>query len=256
MATARVIHNDDFRTAISSDQPALGSPNTAEDMAGLVERAGGTGVTTYVMDAVGFDNKTFFDTQRGVRWNDIDFARYGGNHDKYYGAANRFLDRLRAEGHESLEIVIDSARALDMFRFKIFELTPNDDPPDVWINDTPIPVSLSWRHGPAARDWSWDYGKKDEDLELLAGALIPEVSAPQVMQLLAIAPTRRVEYAQQHDWPIGGPELFMLVEADASAVPRSALRRGVNRLWVRPGERRKDYTFGPAVGEVEIRTVG
>jgi hypothetical protein len=66
MTVSRVLYNDDFRTIISSDQPKRGFPSTAEDLAGLVERVGGTAVTTYVMDGVGFDNKTFLWPQNPV----------------------------------------------------------------------------------------------------------------------------------------------------------------------------------------------
>jgi len=43
----RVIYNDDFRTVISANQPKSGFPSAGEDLEGLVERVGGTGVTTY-----------------------------------------------------------------------------------------------------------------------------------------------------------------------------------------------------------------
>ncbi len=81
-------------------------------MASLVERVGGTGVTTYVMDAIGFDNKVFFDTKRGVSWTDFDFAGQSERWDKTHGAAARLMQRLEAEGRPALDIVIASCRKI------------------------------------------------------------------------------------------------------------------------------------------------
>ena len=113
MTNQRVIYNDDFRTILSQQQGSAGLPSSADDLAGLVERVGGTDVTTYVMDVVAFDNKVFFHTERGVRWTDIDFSAYEGNW-AGYGAAARFLDRMRDEGREALQIVIDSCHRIDV----------------------------------------------------------------------------------------------------------------------------------------------
>ncbi len=579
MSEARVIYNDDFRTIMSHNQATDGFPSTVSDLEGLVERVGSTGVTTYVMDAIGFDNKVFFDTKRGSSWTDIDYAKWGGHWEENYGAACRFLKRLRAEGRDALQVVIDSCRKIDveilagarmndcqgvrplypvdnpdlsffllknpdlalrypgtgvpsmmadfgqeavrqykfgvleelmetfdfdglelnwqrfpwlfqpdficgpyagltperfdecaplltefmvsirdlldkigrqrgkqlilgtrvagtpeinrivgidlpewirrakldyvvptafittdfnlpverfkrlcqdsgcsvypclfpsadiasaahgtrlyqtelyagaasnyyaagadgvevfnhfhpptmgegipfntealrvisspdtvaqspvlryymaasaepanvaeyvkgtqiaqggilrpcydrlqfvfrfgealdenirrleMLRFRIFEASPEDGPPRIWLNDTEINCTLSWRCGPVAPPWSWAYGKKYEDLELLAGKNITEDFAAEALELLSIAPKRRPEYARQHGFSIEGPDIYMLAEADPASIPNSTLESGVNYLWVKLGEAREAYTFEPTVGGLEIATV-
>ena len=64
----RVIYNDDFRSIISIDQPHFGFPASTAEFRGLVERVRGTGVTSYVMDSIEYDNKVYFKTERGIDW--------------------------------------------------------------------------------------------------------------------------------------------------------------------------------------------
>lgn len=54
---------------------------------------------------------------------------------------------------------------------------------------------------------------------------------------------------------IAGPEIFMLIDAYISSIPPTTLRSGVNRIWVKGGALRENYTFVPVVGDLEIRTV-
>ncbi len=114
MPRRRVIENNDFRTIMSHDQKAFGFPASAQDVAGLVERVRGTGITTYVMDSIEYDNKVYFQTKRGTDWAAIDFAKYGGNWDDHYGAAGRLMQKMRAEGREALQVVIDSCRDMKL----------------------------------------------------------------------------------------------------------------------------------------------
>ena len=49
-----------------------------------------------------------------------------------------------------------------------------------------------------------------------------------------------------------GRDIFMLVEVDVASVPPSALRTGLNRLWVQINNRRDDALFDLYMGELEI----
>ena len=74
MATHLVIYNDDFRTILSHDQVAFGFPASDGDLHGLLTRVRDTGVTTYVIDSIEYDNKVYFETKRGVDWAKTDFG--------------------------------------------------------------------------------------------------------------------------------------------------------------------------------------
>ena len=150
---------------------------------------------------------------------------------------------------------LDDDRRLDLFRFKLFEMTPEDGRPQVWVNEAEVDFKLSWRYGPAGRDWSWDYGIRSGDLELLAGGLIEAANAQQVNELLKLPAKLRTAHAERQGWTVAGPEIFMLVEVARTKPLADALHGGLNHLWVRLGDRREHYTFEPAIGDLEIRTV-
>ena len=73
------IYNDDFRTILSHDQVAFGFPASAGDLRNLITRVRATGITTYVIDSIEYDNKVYFETKRGIDWAEIDFAQYEGD---------------------------------------------------------------------------------------------------------------------------------------------------------------------------------
>ena len=119
--TKRIIYNDDFRTPMSFDQVKFGYPASVQDWRDLIERVRGTGVTSYVMDSIEFDNKVYFATKRGVDWAKIDFDSFDGEgadqqiwRDGDYARAGRVIQAMRAQGHEPLQIFIDSCRDMGM----------------------------------------------------------------------------------------------------------------------------------------------
>ncbi len=112
MPTNRAIYNDDFRSILSQDQAKFGFPASEEEFAGLITRVGGTGITTFVLDAIEYDNKVYFATKRGADWAQIDFGKYAGYErwDKSYGAAARLIRSMRAAGREPLQVFIECCR--------------------------------------------------------------------------------------------------------------------------------------------------
>ena len=121
MAERRVIYNDDFRTIMAHDQIKFGLPASAADWRALIERVRGTAITTYVMDSIEYDNKIYFETERGIDWAKIDFARFDGDapyHDRWsdsnYARAGRVMQGMRAEGMEPLQVFIDSCRDMGL----------------------------------------------------------------------------------------------------------------------------------------------
>ena len=117
----RVIYNDDFRTAMSYDQIEFGMPSSVDEWRRLIERVRGTRVTTYVMDSIEFDNKIYFATERGIDWAEIDFDSYQGLSpegrswkDGSYSLAARVIRKMRRQGHEPLQVFIDSCRDMGM----------------------------------------------------------------------------------------------------------------------------------------------
>ena len=107
----RVIYNDDFRSIISIDQPHFGFPASTAEFRGLVERVRGTGVTSYVMDSIEYDNKVYFKTERGIDWATIDFTSFGDNEAwQGYAMAGRLMQQMRDAGDEPLDVVIRSCR--------------------------------------------------------------------------------------------------------------------------------------------------
>ena len=117
----RIIYNDDFRTAMSYDQIEFGSPSSIDEWRQLVERVRGTGITTYVMDSIEFDNKVYFATERGIDWAEIDFDSYDDSSpenqswkDGSYSRASRVIRTMRRQGHEPLQVFLDSCRDMGM----------------------------------------------------------------------------------------------------------------------------------------------
>jgi hypothetical protein len=118
----RIICNDDFRTIMSHDQCKFHYPASADDLASLVGRVRGTGVTTYVMDSIEYDNKVYFATERGIDWAKLDFTKFGADWsshfgedwDDHYGAATRLMLEMREQGREPLQVVIDTCRDMGM----------------------------------------------------------------------------------------------------------------------------------------------
>ena len=115
MGKRRIMYNDDFFTIMSFDQAKFNYPATAEDLAELVERVRGSGVTSYVMDAIFYDNKVFFATKRGIDWTTVDYTKYDHvpefkGWDAGFGAAGRVMRKMREQGREALQVVIDSCR--------------------------------------------------------------------------------------------------------------------------------------------------
>jgi hypothetical protein len=147
-------------------------------------------------------------------------------------------------------------------------MTPEDEAPDVWLNDAPLTCQRSWRKrlcwgaavigfgeekspNTAAIGWG-----SATDIEILAGEPIVESDRPRVMEILSKPIWRRGQ--------ITGPrvpdadkldmDIFMLVEADVSAIPPDALRQGLNRIWIKSGARREGWITEPFMGELEIVT--
>ena len=52
-----------------------------------------------------------------------------------------------------------------------------------------------------------------------------------------------------------GKDVFILVDAEVLSIPPTALRTGLNRLWVQVGKRRDDARTDLYMGEREIVTV-
>ena len=52
-----------------------------------------------------------------------------------------------------------------------------------------------------------------------------------------------------------GKDVFILVDAEVSSIPPTALRTGLNRLWVQVDKRRDDAMTDLYIGELEIVTV-
>ena len=118
----RVIYNDDFRTIMSFDQAAYGEPSSVGEWRDLIERVRGTGITSYVMDSIEFDNKVYFATKRGIDWANIDFDSFVGTgadgDTKWkggdYSLAAQVMKEMRGDGHEPLQVFVDSCRDMGM----------------------------------------------------------------------------------------------------------------------------------------------
>ena len=143
----RIIYNDDFRTVMSFDQHAYGLPATAQDLAQIVQRVRGTGITTYVMDSIEYDNKVYFATERGTDWTTVDFMKYDHipefkGWDGGYGAAGRVMRKMREQDREPLQVVIDSCR--DMGIEPVAGVRMNDGHHDVELLSRESPDISFW----------------------------------------------------------------------------------------------------------------
>ena len=77
---------------------------------------------------------------------------------------------------------------------------------------------------------------------------------PDVMDLMRKPYWNRPEWEKMLDGKGNGVgmDVFMLVDIDVHALPVPAIRRGLNRLWVRAGKRRPDATHELSMAELEL----
>ena len=173
----------------------------------------------------------------------------------------RFADDLAASGRE-----------LTRFRFKIFDMTPEDGLPSVFLNDVRLDYEMTWRqrrlyrhtHAPpttekqafAFKKVGWHTAGDSAGLELLAGELITQDEQPELLVIIDTPPLARSEIVGElgNEEAGLGYDVFMLVEADLASIPAGALRQGLNRLWVNIGTRRESAKLDLYMGEVEIVT--
>ena len=138
-----------------------------------------------MIDSIEYDNKVYFETKRGIDWAKIDFARYDqtdppSNWDGGYGAAGRLMQKMRAEGREALQVVIDSCR--DMGIEVLAGLRMNDchaleplslESPDVSFHLQKHPEQAFCFPGTDERTRLADF--ENEDLRAYRFALIEEL---------------------------------------------------------------------------------
>ncbi len=101
----RVIYNNDFETVIWGNEP-----QSAEELAALIQRVANTQVTTYAIKVVEYDNKNYYvGNKAGIDWTTIDFESYGA---AAYAKMARFLRELDNEGRPAFQIYVDSCREM------------------------------------------------------------------------------------------------------------------------------------------------
>ena len=152
-------------------------------------------------------------------------------------------------------------------RFKVFDMTPEDKLDGVWLNDMRVEYTMEWRQRIVSTNvlpgklGSFQSARDLEVLQIHAGTAITEADREGIPELLATPQWERPQFAAWGNrWRADGAsdstgrDIFMMVDVEPGSVPPGAWRKGVNRLWVQPGQRRDDYTFDLYMGELEIAT--
>ena len=93
----------------------------------------------------------------------------------------------------------------------------------------------------------------------MAGEEIPDEEYQEALKIIDTPtyqrPEMRAAAAAEGSEGGYGKDVFILVDAEVSSIPPTALRTGLNRLWVQVDKRRDDAMTDLYMGELEIVTV-
>ena len=114
----RVIYNDDLETTIRGH----GIPFSADHLEALYRRVENTGITTFALKVVEFDNKNaYVGNKMGIDWSEIDWSKYPENFD-IYRQTTEFLRKIHDEGRPIFNICIDACRKMGIECFATFRM--------------------------------------------------------------------------------------------------------------------------------------
>ena len=164
----RVIYNDDLETTIRGH----GIPFSADHLEALYRRVENTGITTFALKVVEFDNKNaYVGNKMGIDWTETDWSKYP-QHYESYRKTTEFLRKIRDEGRPIFNVCIDACRKMGIECFATFRMndwhgTPhtldNTENPDIsyWLKEHPHyamihqgkPIMLADYRHQAVRDY-------------------------------------------------------------------------------------------------------
>jgi len=114
----RVIYNDDLETTIRGH----GIPFSADHLEALYMRVQNTGVTTYALKVVEYDNKNaYVGNKKGIDWTETDWSKFPKTYD-IYRQTTEFLRMIHDEGRPIFNVCIDACRKMGIECFATFRM--------------------------------------------------------------------------------------------------------------------------------------
>ena len=114
----RVIYHDDLETTIRG----YGIPFSADHLEALYMRVQDTGVTTYCLKVVEFDNKNpYVGNKKGIDWSETNWSKFPEHYD-IYRQTTEFLRKISEQGRPIFNVCIDACRKMDIECFATFRM--------------------------------------------------------------------------------------------------------------------------------------